>query len=216
MAWRLPGDKPPYEPIIVNLLTHISCIDVTRSQWVKCAKLLRCLWLTHWGRVTHVCVSKLTIFGSDNGLSPGRRQAIIWTNAGILLIRTLGTNFSEILGEIHSFSFKKMHLKMSSAGGRLFSLGLNELNDRTMHINRLAIHVNNDAIYFLQKYFISTKFRLCQFNHNFYMTKFPHFNFIFVACHRGDILHLAFNLINLLVFVLTAPIKNIVQPNCEM
>ena len=41
--------------------------------------------LTHWGRVTHICVSKLTIIGSDNGLSPGRRQAIIWTNAGILL-----------------------------------------------------------------------------------------------------------------------------------
>ena len=56
--------------------------------------------LTHWGRVTHICVSKLTIIGSDNGLSPGRRQAIIWTNAGILLIRTLGTNFSEILSAI--------------------------------------------------------------------------------------------------------------------
>ena len=26
--------------------------------------------LTHWGRVTHICVSKLTIIGSDNGLSP--------------------------------------------------------------------------------------------------------------------------------------------------
>ena len=49
--------------------------------------------LTHWGRVTHICVSKLTIIGSDNGLSPGRRQAIIWTNAGILLIGPLGTNF---------------------------------------------------------------------------------------------------------------------------
>ena len=33
--------------------------------------------LTHWGRVTHICVSKLTIIGSYNGLSPGRRQAII-------------------------------------------------------------------------------------------------------------------------------------------
>ena len=71
--------------------------------------------LTHWGRVTHICVSKLTITGSDNGLSPGRRQAIIWTNAGILSNRTLGTNFSETLSEIHAFSFKKMHLKMSSA-----------------------------------------------------------------------------------------------------
>ena len=56
--------------------------------------------LTHWDRVTHICVSKLTIIAYDNGLSPGRRQAIIWTNAGILLIRPLGTNFSEILIEI--------------------------------------------------------------------------------------------------------------------
>ena len=54
-----------------------------------------------------MCVSKLIIIGPDNGLSPGRRQAIIWTNAGILLIRALGTNLTEVLGEIHTFSFKK-------------------------------------------------------------------------------------------------------------
>ena len=83
--------------------------------------------ITHWGRVTHICVSKLIIIGSDNGLSPGRRQAIIWTNAGILLIWPLGTNFSEILIEIHAFSFKKMHLKMSSGKRRPFCLGLNVL-----------------------------------------------------------------------------------------
>ena len=35
------------------------------------------LFLTHWGRVTHICVSELVTIGSDNGLSPGRRQAII-------------------------------------------------------------------------------------------------------------------------------------------
>ena len=75
----------------------------------------------------HICVSKLTIIGSDNGLSPGRRQAIIWTNAGILLIGPLGINFSEILIEINTVSFNKMHLKMSSAKWRLFGLGLNEL-----------------------------------------------------------------------------------------
>ena len=74
-----------------------------------------CNVLTHWGQVMHICVSKLTIIGSDNGLSPSRRQAIIWTNAGILLIRPSGTNFSEILIKIEVFSFKKMHLKMSSA-----------------------------------------------------------------------------------------------------
>ena len=77
--------------------------------------------------MTHICVSNWTIIGSDNGLSPGRRQAIIWTNAGILLIGPPGTNFSEILIEIHTFSIKKMHLKMSSAKGRLFLLCLNVL-----------------------------------------------------------------------------------------
>ena len=83
--------------------------------------------LTHWGRVTHICVSKLNIIGSDNGLSPERRQANIWTNAWILLIGPSGTNFSEILIGIHTFSFKKIHLKMSSAKWRPFCLGLNDL-----------------------------------------------------------------------------------------
>ena len=84
-------------------------------------------FLTHWGRVTHICVSKLTINGLHNGLSPGRRQAIIWTNSGILLIGPSGTNFSEILIGIQTFSFKKMHLKMSFAKWRPFCLGLNVL-----------------------------------------------------------------------------------------
>ena len=75
--------------------------------------------------MTHICVSDITIIGSDNGLSPGRRQAIIRTNAGILLIRPLGTNFSEILTEI--LLFKKMRLKVSSAKRRPFCLGLNVL-----------------------------------------------------------------------------------------
>ena len=94
-----------------------------RVPW-KVAKWL----ITHWGRVTHICVSKLTIIGSDNGLSPGRRQAIIWTNADILLIWPLGTNFSGILIEIYIFSFMKMHLKLSSGIWRPFCLGLNVLN----------------------------------------------------------------------------------------
>ena len=83
--------------------------------------------LTHWGRATHTCVSKLTIIGSDNGLSPGRHQAITWTNAGILLIGSLGTKFSENLIGIQTFSFKKMHLKISSAKWRPSCLGLNVL-----------------------------------------------------------------------------------------
>ena len=85
--------------------------------------------ITHWGRETHICVGKFTIIGSDNGLSPGRRQAIIWTNGGILLIGPLGTNFNGILIEIHTFSVMKMHLKMSSAKWRPFCLSLNVLRD---------------------------------------------------------------------------------------
>ena len=73
----------------------------------RCAVVICPYSLTHWGRVMHLCVSKQTIIGSDNGLSPGRRQAIIWTKAGILLIGPLGTKFNGILIQIHTFSFKK-------------------------------------------------------------------------------------------------------------
>ena len=70
--------------------------------------------LTHWGRVTHICVSKLTINVSKNGLSPDRRQIIIWANAGILLMRPPGTDSDRILIEIHRFSLKKMHLEVAA------------------------------------------------------------------------------------------------------
>ena len=70
---------------------------------------------------------KWVIIGSDNGLSPVRRQNIIWTNAGILLTGPWGTNFSELLIGIQTLSFKKMHLNMSSAKWRLFCLGHNIL-----------------------------------------------------------------------------------------
>ena len=85
------------------------------------------------------CAGKLTIIGSENGLSPGRRQAIIWTNAGILLIGPLGTNYSEILIVIETFSFKKMHLKMSSAKFRPFFLSLNVLRE---HKNTFTVSIN--------------------------------------------------------------------------
>ena len=55
---------------------------------------------------TFFAYGKLTIIAPDNGLAPERRQAIIWSNSGILLIGPLGTNFSEILIEIQTFSLK--------------------------------------------------------------------------------------------------------------
>ena len=74
----------------------------SRGQWVNSLRLSD----------DYICVSKLTTIGLDNGLSPGRRQAIIWTNAGILLMRPLETNISEIVIEIQTFSLKKKHLKV--------------------------------------------------------------------------------------------------------
>ena len=73
---------------------------------------------------------KPTNIASDNGLSPIRRQAIIGTNAVILSIRPQWTYFSEISIRIQTFSFKKMHLKVSSEKWRPFCLGLNVLNGR--------------------------------------------------------------------------------------
>ena len=58
--------------------------------------------LAHWGRVTHICASKLIIIVSDNVLSPGRRQAITRINDGIGLIGPSTTNFSEILTKIQN------------------------------------------------------------------------------------------------------------------
>ena len=83
--------------------------------------------LTHWGRVTHICVTQLITIVSDNGLSLHRRQAITWNNDGILLVGHVGRNFSEILIEIYTFAFKKMHLKMSSEKWRPSCLSLNVL-----------------------------------------------------------------------------------------
>ena len=74
-----------------------------------------------------MCISKRTIIGSDNGLSPGRCQAIIQTNAGILLIGPLRTNCSQILIAILSLLFNKMRLKVSSAKWHPFCRDLNML-----------------------------------------------------------------------------------------
>ena len=67
--------------------------------------------LTHAPLIPHIWVS----VGLGNGLSPVRRQAITWTNAGLLSIRRMRTNLSEIRNGILSFSFEKMHFKLSSA-----------------------------------------------------------------------------------------------------
>ena len=124
---------------------YIRCFDqVTESTYNDAG-------ITHWGRETHICDGNLTIIGSDNGLSPGRRQAITWTNVEILLIGPLGSNISEMLIEIHTFSFKKIHLKMSSGKWRPFRLGLNVIN-----ASYLIIEINNVIVLLWDHHFMMT------------------------------------------------------------
>ena len=113
--------------LLCNVVSHWLSLYPEWSLWFMRGPYI--IYLTHWGQVMHICVGKLTIIASDNGLSPGRCQAIIWNNAGILLIGPLGTKLNEIFIEIHTFSFKKMHLNMSSAKWRPFCLGLNVLRE---------------------------------------------------------------------------------------
>ena len=75
--------------------------------------------------MTHICISKLTIIGPDNGLPPGRHQAIIWTNDGILLIGSLGIHFSEILIKFIHYHSRKRIWKRSLQKWRPFCLSLN-------------------------------------------------------------------------------------------
>ena len=104
--------------------------------------------LTHWGRATHISVGNLTIIGSDNGLSPDRRQAIIWTNARLLSIAPLRIYFNENLIEIQQFSLKKTHVKLSSAKWRPSCLGLNVLNNVRYELISLTLETSIASIFF--------------------------------------------------------------------
>ena len=132
--------------------------------------------LTHWGWVMHICVGNLTIIGSDYGLSPGRHQAIIWTNTGILLIGTLGTNFSEISIAILTFSSKKNRLKLSSAKWWPFFLGLSANDDKISIMTTVEFHCTN---------------KLFQLFLSFYnQLKNPESIFIMTASWHGKVFHI--------------------------
>ena len=94
--------------------------------------------LLHWGRVTHICVSKLTTIGSDNGLSLDRCQAIVWINAWILLIGPRGINSSKIFVEIVTFSFKKMCWKYRLRNGDHFVSASMLFNRSVLHAQSLV------------------------------------------------------------------------------
>ena len=89
-CWLITKDVLYIHPRVISREVHIKLICNLYSETLSKSlpHLPRTNQLTHWGRVTHICVSKLASIVSDNGLSPGRCQAIIWTIAGILLIRS--------------------------------------------------------------------------------------------------------------------------------
>ena len=89
---------------ISRKIPSLSIIDIKITIFLSLVLVLNLI-----GRVTHICVSKQAIIGSGNVLSPGRHHAIFWTSAKILLIGTLGINFSEILSKIHISLFTKMY-----------------------------------------------------------------------------------------------------------
>ena len=122
--------------MIQNKVTDLSCIIV-----LNCGTCYQ-VTLIHWGRMTHICASNLTIIGSDNGLSPSRHQAIIWANVEILLIGPLGLNFSEMFIKIYTFLLKKTCLIMSSAKCCPFRLGPNVLNASLLYMNIVTKSLN--------------------------------------------------------------------------
>ena len=115
------------------------------------------IYLTHWGQVTHICVSKLTVIGLDNGLSPGRHQAIIRTNARMLLTEPSGTKFSDIFIEIHTFSFKKMLREISSSKQQPSHPGISVLTHWGLDKNggRLGDYILNSFSHRELQYFSS-------------------------------------------------------------
>ena len=160
---------PLYMPAI-HLHSHIICLQLWGWHWEDIShycydtmsvvrESMAILLLNHWGQVTHICVGKLSTIGSDNGLLPGRHQAIIWTIAGILSIIPLGTNFIEILIWIQTFSFKEMHLKVASAKWKPFCLGLNVLNQLILLVTCTLAHWGSNKMvafytYHFQMYFL--------------------------------------------------------------
>ena len=123
----------------INSLAHDRCGSNFKSmlqiEFISTTCELALKWLTlrpHW----------LWGIVSGNGLSPVGRQAVTLTNAGLLSIGPLGTNFSEIWIKMQNFSFMKMHSKMSFAKWRPFCLGLNVLSHPRCGLLTLRLEYN--------------------------------------------------------------------------
>ena len=120
-------DGPHVGP--VNLAIRADIHNVKRTFWfyVCAGVVVNTSVSIYWGRVTHICVTKLNVIGSDNGyndLSPDQRSVIIWMNPGQLSIWPLGTNFSKLYTFIQENAFENVVWKMTA-----FCLGLSLFNE---------------------------------------------------------------------------------------
>ena len=130
-----------YFNVIYFILFHFwfRSFQKMSTKWLSFCSIFNAL--THWGWVTQICISKLTIIYSGNGLSPGQHQAIIWYYAGILLTGSLITKFSEILNEIQTFSLRKIRLKMLSVKCCPFRVRLNVLKGTVVAFFKMQLSV---------------------------------------------------------------------------
>ena len=101
--------------------------------------------LPHWGRVTHIYVNEPTIIGSDNALSSGRRQAIIWTNAGILLFEqsimmliNLLTSANQI-AKIGSCDRSRIHVP--NLGWTGVHSGKKQFSQKVLNLDNIAVYL---------------------------------------------------------------------------
>ena len=138
---QLPHDCTPHHYISPGLflpqhgcdrfliMCHTVCITVWLSESCHCPTTYRTAtdykqaWLVMQSWSTRQGEGGIFI-GLDNGLTPARCQSIIWISASLLLIRPLGTNFSEIGIKIQQFSNNEMKFKMPSAKFWQFCLNL--------------------------------------------------------------------------------------------
>ena len=120
---------------LVNIFPYLTQVIIVKSRIIKLLKNHSFLELVIGDRPLNsstLCAAYMRRWtGSALVQAMTCRQAITWTNAGLLTIGPLGTNFTKIRTIIQNVSFTKIYLKMSSAKWRSFSSGEDELTWNT-------------------------------------------------------------------------------------
>ena len=96
----------PISNTIVPSECHVTPFMISQHWFRSCLDDVRQHYFTHWGHATHICVNKQTIICSDNALSAashylGPMLEYCWLDPR-------KRNYSKILIEVYSFSFRKM------------------------------------------------------------------------------------------------------------